>query len=346
MTVNRRMFLNRTLAGLTAMSLPGRAFSSRGDESSGGADQRKKKAQIAVTLDLEMSRNFPRWEDTRWDFEKGNLDHATKEYTVEAARRIAAYGGRIHCFALGQTMEQENVDWLKGLIDQGHAVGNHTYDHVNVTASSPDQIQFRFQRSPWLIGGKNPQEVIVDNITLAEAALKHRLGIRPNGFRTPGGFAQGLRDRPDLQKLFLDLGYPWISSLYPPHPTGTPKERPTREIIDEIVRAQEQAQPFVYPNGLIEIPMSPISDIGAFRTGRWPVEGFVDAVTAAINWAIEHGGVFDFLAHPSCLVASDPDFTVFERIGQLVRDNSARAELVTLDKIAESTRLQSGGNVR
>ena len=36
--------------------------------------------------------------------------------------------------------------------------------------------------------------------------------------------------------------------------------------------AQEQAQPFAYPDGLVEIPMSPISDVGAFRTlkgGRW-----------------------------------------------------------------------------
>src|SRR4051812_44037670 len=26
------------------------------------------KALIAITLDLEMARNFPRWEDTHWDY--------------------------------------------------------------------------------------------------------------------------------------------------------------------------------------------------------------------------------------------------------------------------------------
>jgi hypothetical protein len=34
----------------------------------------KKVARIAITLDLEMSRNFPTWETTHWDYEKGNLD--------------------------------------------------------------------------------------------------------------------------------------------------------------------------------------------------------------------------------------------------------------------------------
>src|SRR6516164_1772868 len=69
------------------------------------------KARIAITLDLEMSRNFPTWDQTHWDYEKGNLDSATKTYAVEAARRVKAHGGIIHFFALGQTMEQANIDW-------------------------------------------------------------------------------------------------------------------------------------------------------------------------------------------------------------------------------------------
>ena len=51
-------------------------------------------AQIAITLDLEMSRNFPTWDDTHWDYEKGILDAATKAWAVEAGRRVKARGGR------------------------------------------------------------------------------------------------------------------------------------------------------------------------------------------------------------------------------------------------------------
>ena len=94
-------------------------------------------ALIAITLDLEMSRNFPTRETTHWDYEKGNLNAETKAYAVEAARRVKARGGMLHFFAVGRVLEQENVDWLKELAAAGHPIGNHTYDHVNVTATKP-----------------------------------------------------------------------------------------------------------------------------------------------------------------------------------------------------------------
>ena len=105
------------------------------------------KALIAITLDLEMSRNFPTWKTTHWDYEKGNLNEETKRYAVEACRRVKAAGSVLHCFAVGRTFEQENLDWLKSIVKEGHPVGNHTYDHVNVTATRPRDIQFRFQRA-------------------------------------------------------------------------------------------------------------------------------------------------------------------------------------------------------
>src|SRR6266481_3277012 len=64
-------------------------------------DQKKQtmdKALIAITLDLEMVRNFPKWEDTHWDYEKGNLQPEMKKYALEAARRVKAHGGVIHFF--------------------------------------------------------------------------------------------------------------------------------------------------------------------------------------------------------------------------------------------------------
>ena len=65
------------------------------------------KALIAITLDLEMLRNFPTWEMTHWDYEKGNLNDEAKGYTVEACRRVKSYGGVLHNFAVGQVFEHE-----------------------------------------------------------------------------------------------------------------------------------------------------------------------------------------------------------------------------------------------
>lgn len=292
------------------------------------------KALIAITLDLEMSRNFPDWETTHWDYEKGNLNDETKRYAVEAARRVKKAGGVLHFFAVGRVFEQENVDWLKEIVLAGHPVGNHTYDHVNVTATKPEDLQFRFKRSPWLLRGLSVPEAIRDNIAITNTALKTRLGINPAGFRTPGGFANGLRDQPAVRAMLRDLGFDWVSSLYPPHPYGDPMQEPTPAVLDGIVAAQAKAQPFVYPDGLIEVPMSPISDIGAFRSGRWKLDWFLQAIRLAVESAIEHRTVFDFLAHPSCLYAVDPEFKAIELICDLVRKAGDRAAIVDLGTIA------------
>jgi peptidoglycan/xylan/chitin deacetylase (PgdA/CDA1 family) len=326
----RREFLAAyTSAGLATVSLSG----ARAARASAG------KAAIAITLDLEMSRNFPTWDQTHWDYEKGNLDAATKRYAVEAARRVKARGGVIHFFALGQTMEQADVGWLRTIVEQGHPVGNHTYDHVNVLATRAEDLQFRFRRAPWLIEGKTPSEVIMSNIRLAESALKHRIGIAPAGFRTPGGFASGLAGRADLQAMLRNLGYSWVSSKYPAHPIAdTGGKRPDGKVMAGIFAAQPQAQPFVYESGLVEVPMSPISDVGAFRTGRWPLVAFLEAIRSGVTWAIDRGAVFDFLGHPSCLAVTDPAFRAIEMICDLVQASGERAAIVDLNTIARRTR--------
>lgn len=296
------------------------------------------KALISITLDLEMSRNFPTFETTHWDYEKGNLNAETKRYAVEAARRVKLSGGVLHFFCVGRVLEQENLDWLKEIVLAGHPVGNHTYDHVNVTATKPEDLQFRFKRSPWLLRGLSVPEAIRENIAITSTAMKTRLGISPAGFRTPGGFSNGMHDHPAVRAMLRELGFGWVSSLYPPHPNTVAMQEPSAAVIDGIVAAQAKAQPFAYPDGLIEIPMSPISDIGAFRTGRWKLDWFLRAIRAGVEWAIEHKAVFDFLGHPSCLYVTDPEFKTIELICDLVRKAGDRAAIVDLGTIARRVR--------
>ena len=84
--------------------------------------------------------------------------------------------------------------------------------------------------------------------------------------------------------------------------------------------------------------MSPISDVTAFRTGRWPLEAFLEAIRAAVTRAIEHRAVFCFLATPSCLGVADPSFRTIEMICDLVRGAGDRAAIVDLDTIARQTK--------
>ena len=335
-SISRRRFLATTAAAAITpcVTITPCAAPLRADDAAG-------KARIAITLDLEMSRDYPRRGMLEWDYQKGNLDEATKQYAMEAARIVAGHGGRIHFFCVGRVLEQENIDWLKDLAAAGHPIGNHTYDHVNVLATKTEETQFRFQRSPWLVEGKTAEQVIRENIRLTSIALLERAGVTAAGFRAPGGFAAGLSGSPDVQAMLLELGFKWVSSQYPAHAAGAPKRKPGSEIYAGIVEAQKRAQPFVYPSGLTEIPMSPISDVNAFRANFWQLDWYLEAIRQSVQWAIQSGGVFDFLAHPSCLVVEDPKFQAIELICKLVNEAGDQAELVDLDAIASRVRSPS-----
>lgn len=293
------------------------------------------KARIAITFDLEMSRDYPRRGMIQWDYEKGDLDEATKQYALAAAELVKQAGGRMHFFCVGRVLEQPNIEWLKKLA-QNHAIGNHTYDHVYVLATKPEETQFRFRRAPWLVAGKSAAEIIEDNIRLTTIALKQRAGISESGFRTPGGFAGGLAGREDVQQMLLRLGYRWISCKYPPHQAAREGQPPSAEVFDSILAAQSEAQPFEYASGLVDIPMSPISDVNAFRSQRWKLADFLRAIRLAAGWAIENRRVFDFLAHPSCLVVEDPKLESVRLLCEMVAAARDRAELCDLSAIAEA----------
>lgn len=293
-----------------------------------------RKASIAITLDLEMSRNFPTRDSTHWDYEKGNLNEDTKHYSVQAAKIVKEAGGRIHFFAVGRVFEQPDITWLKTIVEEGHPVGNHTYDHINLTATRVEDLQFRFQRAPWLLRGQSLHDAIRENIQITNAAMKNRLGIKPAGFRTPGGFANGLRDHDSARAILKELGFEWVSSLYPAHPYTMAKQKPDAKVVDGILAALPKAQPFKYPDVLLEIPMSPISDIGAFRTGQWNLDWYLDTLRACLEKTIELGLVFDFLAHPSCLYVVDPEFKAIRLICQIVNKYSSKAKLTDLNQIA------------
>jgi peptidoglycan/xylan/chitin deacetylase (PgdA/CDA1 family) len=299
----------------------------------------ERKAKIAITLDLEMSRHYPKRGMMEWDFEKGNLDADTKRYAVEAGKIVKDRGGVIHYFCVGRVLEQPDISWLTGLAAAGHPIGNHTYDHVNLRAKTPAECQFRFQRSSWLVRGKAVPQILRENIEQCTVAMKDRAGLVPDGFRTPGGFYNALDDRPDLQAMLQELGFKWVSSKYPLTLEGKPHEEPGQAYYETIVAAYSRAQPYAYPSGLVEVPMSPISDVHAFRSLFWKRDWFLKAIRLAVERVIEERATFDLLAHPSCLVVEDPHFETFKLICDLVEQSKGRAELVGLDALAAEASL-------
>jgi hypothetical protein len=81
--------------------------------------------------------------------------------------------------------------------------------------------------------------------------------------------------------------------------------------------------------------MSPVSDINAFRAGRWKLDWFLTAIRRAVEGCIDKRRVFDFLAHPSCLGVVDPEFRTVDLILNLVKAADGKAVVVGLDALAE-----------
>ncbi|MEZ6049231.1 MAG: polysaccharide deacetylase family protein [Planctomycetaceae bacterium] len=170
--LSRRAFLGQSsLALLAAGGLSQLVRAAYADEAPA------RKAQIAITFDLEMSRMYPTRDQMEWDYQKGNLNQETKDYSLKLAQVASEMGGLVHYFCVGQVLEQENVDWLKEIHDLGHPIGNHTYDHVYLLAKKQEEIQFRFRRAPWLIEGMEVEDVIRTNIRKATHAMQQRLGF-------------------------------------------------------------------------------------------------------------------------------------------------------------------------
>jgi len=293
-------------------------------------------ALVVISLDLEMSRHFPEPNYNEWDYQKGNLNDETKQYTVEACRRVKANGGVLHSFVVGQVLEQKNVDWLKQILSEGHPLGNHTYDHVRITATKLADVQYRFQRSPWLIADMTPLQAVTDNIRLCEIAMQQRLGVKPTAFGAPYAFNDGLTGREDLQRAILSLGYTWVTSKY--NGVDLPRENPQPKHFQAVAESLAHHQPYYYPTGLLEVPYSPVTDVGAFRGRRWTLDEYCDKLRACIDWAIEHRAVYNWCSHPSILYVKDPEFRIVETICELVETSGGKAMIV--DRAAVAARAQ------
>jgi hypothetical protein len=138
--------------------------------------------------------------------------------------------------------------------------------------------------------------------------------------------------------MLLECGFRWVSSLAPS--VAVSPENPAAADFDAVVRAQPASQPFVYPTGLIEIPMSPLGDVAAFRRKekKWKLADFLAMIRRNVGWAIEHGGVFDLLTHPSIMCVEDPKCETYDLVCDLVAQSRGRAAIVGMDAIARHVR--------
>lgn len=94
---------------------------------------------------------------------------------------LAGYNVKATFFCLGTCVEQ-NPDIVQRIAQEGHIIGNHSYDHADLTTLTPDQVR--------------------EEVTRAEVAIQQVTGLRTALFRPPFG---ALNDQ-SIQ-VILSLGY-------------------------------------------------------------------------------------------------------------------------------------------
>ena len=289
---------------------------------------------LSLTFDIEMTPNFPYW-TSRWNHRKGEIDEATKLYLRKMSEIAKSYGVKLQFFLVGSALEDPDIDYLKQLVDDGHAIDNHTYTHVNVKAKDIAGLQEVYAAAPWRAVGLTPLEVIRREVRQTNEAIEEKLGERPQGFRTPGGFAGGLDDVPEVQDLLKDEGFRFASANYHYPVDHTERHQPREELEAAFRASLNVLQPYRYPNGLLEIPLMGITSIWAFRhmdLDRWE---FIDLIKAGVDHAHENMQIFSLCCHPSDIAARDPHCDMVDSVLRHALDKPGGCWATTNREIAD-----------
>jgi len=275
---------------------------------------------VQLSFDLETVTNFPYWTDF-WNDRKGAIDSATKQYVERLNAKCEQYGAKAHYFLVGSLFEDPDVDYLKRTVAAGHAVGNHTYTHVNIKAQETSDLRGVYDSAPWRAAGMTGQEAVRQEVRMTTEAIESRLGVKPKGFRSPGGFMNGLQDAEFVQKMLQDEGFWWISSHYNDglfsnyYKTSSFEEIHKLDLATMVkaFNASEQVlQPYRYGNGngsgsgLIELPLAGITDVVAWRGYGVNLGDWLELLAHGVDYAHKHNLLFTLTTHPAVLAAVDP----------------------------------------
>ncbi len=206
---------------------------------------------IAVTYDTDMAAGY-----APDGVCHGRTMPALKQHILRLCDTADSFGVRLHFFQIGNGLEAtEDVGYLREVIDRGHDLDQHTYSHVPLIADDLELLDFELRRT---------------NELFAE-----RLGHVSTVLRGPGGYANGLRGRPDNQRVILDNGFRWVSCEY--------NLRAAFDDYVETTSGPAENQPYALDSGLIELPIMSLTDRTFFDTLMC-----VDQ-DAYRSWRVEHG---------------------------------------------------------
>jgi hypothetical protein len=180
-----------------------------------------------------------------------------------------------------------------GLFD----VQQHTFSHVPFR-----DIHYSGGPGAVAVIPASPPLALREEVAFTSRLIREHLGHDCVGIRTPFGYHQGLRGRPDLLELLRSTGIRYVTSWGRNEQNGNPTP---------------WVQPFTYEEegygDILEIPFQFWLDVVWFdQHGYEKGLAFRDALKGAVDHIVEHDLVYGACFHDWVMLASDE-----ERVGWL-----------------------------
>ena len=261
------------------------------------------RAGVAITYDTDVAGGY-----APDGVCHGRTAPFLRDYILRLCEVAEEYGVKFQFFQIANGLEDDEVvSHLKEVLSRGHAVDCHTYSHLNLAYTPPDELE--------------------GDLELAGRLFQERLGFRSRILRGPGGYRHG--ELPEAnQRVILRHGYRWVSGEvdYDLHGGGW----------EYAVSSPSRGRPFTYPTGLVEVPIQGFTDRMWFEGekmadgeayekwrrehGHRPVprgwrppwtspdalEGWTKLNLACLDYAYEHGLLWVVCWHPYSHYLHDP----------------------------------------
>lgn len=201
------------------------------------------KPAASISLDLDNLWSYLKTQGAPgWESFPGYLDKAVPRI-LEVLERCSQ---RITFFIVGQDAAMEsNRAVLRQIADAGHEIANHSFMH-----------------EPWL--HLYTRDQLHKEIGGAEDTLTAVTGKKPRGFRGPG-----FSTSPLVREVLAERGYAYDASIFPSalgpvarlffflNSKLSAEEKEQRQgLYGKFSDAFGSLQPFTWPNGLIELPVT------------------------------------------------------------------------------------------
>jgi peptidoglycan/xylan/chitin deacetylase (PgdA/CDA1 family) len=183
---------------------------------------------IALSYDLEMCAGY-----APDGINHGRIMRSVQLYTLDLCRTAAEFGVSLHFFYVCNGLDGADPAYLHEITRSGHVIDSHTYSHQGVAVATP--------------------QLLDEELKKANRLLLEKLGITSTILRGPYGYKEGWKNLPaENRQVVLQNGFRYLSGEYSDVVYG--------QDWSFWVNSPERDLPYLYPEGLMEIPLQGWTD--------------------------------------------------------------------------------------